>query len=118
MPAGKRNQPRLRTRLRARLISRLGEERCVLFNLAQRGACTSASDDFMGQDVILRWEQFEAYGHIVWREGGRVGMRFDKALPYEWVLATREADANAAPVCDVFDARHSAKEWSEGRQFV
>lgn len=118
MPAGKRNQSRLRTRLRARLISRLGEERCVLLNLSQQGACTNVSDEFIGQDVILKWEQFEAYGRIVWQEGGRVGIRFERTLPYEWVLATREADASAAPVCNVFEARQSAKAWSEGQRFV
>lgn len=118
MPTGKRNQSRLRTRLRARLVSRLGEERCILLNLSQQGACANVSEDFIAQDVILKWEQFEAFGQIVWRDGGRVGIRFDQTLPYEWVLATREADANTAPICDVVDARQAAKAWSEGQRFV
>ena len=115
---GKRNESRLRTRLRARLISKFAEDRAVLLNLSQRGCCLVGSPPEGSKLIILCWEGFEAFGDVVWSMEGRIGIRFERPVPYEWVLATREAAATASPVCEIHDARESARAWAEGKRLV
>ena len=118
MSVGNRNESRLRTRLRARLISKFAEDRVVLLNLSQRGCCLEASQPGGSKLIILRWEGFEAFGEIVWAMDRRIGIRFERPVPYEWVLATREVAEAAAPICEIHDARESARAWAEGKRLV
>lgn len=118
MTVGNRNEPRLRTRLRARMIAKFGESRVVLVNLSTRGCCLEGAEPENGRNVILQWEAFEAFGETLWSNEGMTGIRFDRPIPYEWVIATREAAANALPVGKIHDARESARAWSQGMRPV
>ena len=95
-----------------------GEDRVVLVNLSQRGCCVEAAEALGIGSVLLQWEGFEAFGENVWADGGLIGIRFDQPIPYEWVLATREAASTAPPVGAFHDARISAKAWVEGKRPV
>ena len=118
MAVGKRNESRLQTYLHARLIGRFGESRVVLRNLSQRGCCLEAMEPEGGKSIILQWEGFEAFGEVVWSHNGLVGIRFERALPYAWVIATRDAASATPPVCRTHDAREIAKAWAKGKRYV
>ena len=94
------------------------EERVVLVNLSQRGCCVEAAEPLGTTNVVLQWEGFEAFGENVWADAGLIGIRFEQPIPYEWVLATREAAASAPPVGSLQDARLTAKAWVEGKRPV
>lgn len=113
-----RGESRLRTRLRARLISRMSDDRVVLINLSQRGCCVEIREAIIGGDAILKWESYEAYGAVAWQAGPRLGLMFDRPISYDWVLATRLVDAQTAPVSNILEARLQAKAWSEGQRHI
>lgn len=100
------------------LISKYREERVVLVNLSQRGCCVEVQDPPAAGDVVLRWEQFDAHGEISWRTSGLIGIRFSRAVPYEWIIATRQLGKSTLPPF-VADERHLyAKALAEGKRFV
>ncbi|MBC7736781.1 MAG: hypothetical protein H7245_06060 [Candidatus Saccharibacteria bacterium] len=76
-----RGEFRLRTRLRARLISRMSDDRVVLINLSQRGCCVEIRKAIIGRDAILKWGSYEVYGAIAWQAEPRLGLVFDRPIP-------------------------------------
>jgi hypothetical protein len=108
----------LRARLRARLISKYGEERVVLVNLSQRGCCVEMQDPPERGDVVLRWDQFEAHGEIVWRAPKRIGIRFLRAIRYEWLIATRQLSGTAIAPSTVNELHDSDKDCAVVKRYV
>jgi hypothetical protein len=57
--------------------------------------------------------EFETFGDVMWREGLYVGLKFDRPIPFEWLVKTRErvtdADAYRREVL-----LNQAKAWVEG----
>lgn len=117
MQRGTRLNPRLRTRLRVSLVSKYGEDRAVLVNLSCSGACIEWSDPpaKLG-DLVLRWGEFEAYGEMAWLRGHRVGIHFENAIPYEWVLRTRELTDDTGP--SIQEIREAARIWVQGERAI
>ena len=93
---GRRLEPRLRLAIDARLITTWGEYPVRLDNLSRTGAHVSRPKQDAFTRCVLKWLRFEAWGEMVWLRGGYCGIRFDKALPYEWVSETR-ATPSALP---------------------
>ncbi|MFC3173418.1 PilZ domain-containing protein [Novosphingobium bradum] len=98
---GRRRDARLRVELTARLITLDGTIRAVLADLARWGARLAAPDAAIrpGQDAVLAWDRFEAFGTVVWCGDGYLGMTFDDPLAPAVLVATRMAqDARAMPL--------------------
>ena len=98
---GRRREGRLRVELRARLITHEGVFPCALADIAYNGAriylpgCALRS----GRDAILVWEQFEAFGDVVWNNGDFLALRFEEPLVRSVLLGTRQAeDARSLPL--------------------
>jgi hypothetical protein len=115
---GKRHESRLRAGLRARLISKYGEERVVLVNLSQHGCCVEIQDPPATGDVVLRWDQFEAHGEIAWRASKRIGIRFFRAIPYEWLIATRQLSGAFIAPSTVDQLHDSDKDCAAAKRYV
>lgn len=90
----------------------------MLANLSQDGCCLELMHIPSEDVVLVQWSRFEVFGSIVWRELGRLGVRFDETIPYDWVLETRELDSSSAPISAVQDAKETAKAWAEGKRIV
>lgn len=118
MQAGRRTESRLRTNLRAKLVSREDEERVRLVNLSTHGASTEHPGRLSGGDLVLKWLQFDAVGVITWTAGNYVGIKFLEPIPYEWVLATRLSNQGEKIERRIDEARRSALEWVEGQRAV
>lgn len=118
MHAGRRTESRLRTNLRAKLVSREGDERVRLVNLSTHGACTEHPHRLTGGDLVLKWLQFEAAGVISWAADNYIGIRFHEPIPYEWVLATRLSNQGESIERKIDEARRSAREWVEGQRAI
>ena len=87
---GRRRAQRLRLAIDARLITLQGEYPVRLDNLSETGAHVSRPKQETFTRCVLKWLDFEAWGHMVWLRGGYCGITFDKRLPADWVLQTRE----------------------------
>jgi len=114
--SGKRREARLRTRLRAQLISRFGAERGFLSDLSLTGCRIDLRDPPHSGDVIVRWGPFESQGEIVWYSPNRVGIRFLEELPYEWLIATRQMTDASPGSHELAEARAAAKAWAGGQR--
>jgi hypothetical protein len=112
---GKRLASRLRTRLPARLVTLDGEYRVILLDLSCTGASVRRDGlAFKAGNAILQWMGHEAFCLARWNEAGQCGLEFDKPIPLEWVLATREHDAAERLPGDDELVRRRAREWVAG----
>ena len=96
----------------------MSDGRVVLINLSQRGCCVEIREAIIGRDAILKWESYEAYSAVAWQAVPLLGLKFDRPIPYDWVLATRLVDAQTAPVSSILEARLQAKAWSDGQRHI
>jgi hypothetical protein len=86
---GRREHPRLRLAIDARLITTGGEYPVRLDNLSQSGAHISRPRVDSFERCVLKWLDYEAWGTMVWARSGYCGVRFEPPLPDGWVLDTR-----------------------------
>ena len=108
----RRQRPRLRVGISARLETLSGVCDVQLLDLSQTGARLQTLRPNPGRSVILRWLDFEAYGDVVWEASGLLGMKFDPPLTSEIILATRE---RAPGIVQEFNpARDAARAWAMG----
>jgi hypothetical protein len=110
---GRREHSRLRVRLPARLTTLDGKASAVLTDLSFGGAKLLTNCILRpGQQAVLDWDRFEAFGTISWVREGMCGLRFDEFLEGKALIATR----------DLNDAEHlpSERELARGaaRDFV
>ncbi len=109
----RRNHPRLRLGIPARLETLDGTRDVRLIDLSQTGAqIDCAWAQAIGQ-AVLQWLDFETFGETVWRDGELLGVRFDRPLSPSVIFATRQM----APSI-VANAHHAAsaaaREWVQG----
>ena len=98
---GRRRHARLRVGLKARLITLDGLVHAVLADVARLGARVCAPDCELrpGREAVLVWDQYEAFGEVVWNDGQFVGLHFDQPLGAPVLLATRALeDARVMPI--------------------
>lgn len=91
---GRRREGRLRAQIEARLITLEGTIATLLADVSQWGARIEAADAPSlplgpGQDAVVTWDRFEAFGTAVWTDGRTIGLLFDEALAREALIRTR-----------------------------
>lgn len=114
---GRRRDSRLRIRqgVPAQIMTLDGQGSASLLDLSQSGAHIGVKSPLRrGQDVVLWWLGFEAFGRIVWTSGKEAGMEFHDLLPTPVLLRTREqVDAGLArSTAEV--AYDTARAWYQG----
>ncbi len=116
---GRRGWNRLRARLAAKLVMLQGTRNTVLFDLSLTGARLKASADMVpGQQAVLSWAGFEAFGSLVWVENGMCGIAFGDPLAPEILVATRAHDTRDHLPNDDELERWRVREWVEGSRRV
>ena len=116
---GRRGRNRLRARLPAKVVTFDGTRNTVLLDLSQTGARFRASEAMLsGQQALLSWAGFEAFGILVWVEDGLCGIVFDEPLAPSVLIETRDRDA-----CDRLPSDHElerlrASEWVMGTRRI
>jgi PilZ domain len=113
--AGRRSHSRLRVRLPARLTMLDGSSSAILTDLSLGGAKLQTRFPIVpGEQAMLFWHDFEAFGTITWTYDGMCGMRFDELLAPRVLIATRDLhDADHLPH-DRDLVRDVAREWVSG----
>lgn len=88
-----RLESRLRVRLPVKVTTRDGQRCCVLEDLSANGARVSGNACFrIGQQVVLQWGRFEAFGEVRWGDSGACGLTFYAPVPMRDLLTTRHLD--------------------------
>jgi hypothetical protein len=107
----RRGKARLRLGIPAHLLTVHGRSRVTLLDLSQSGARLQYAGERIG-DGVLEWLDHEAFGSVVRRAGGEVGLRFDEPITHAWVLDTRARLPAIARTED--QLRRFAREWVRG----
>lgn len=112
---GRRESARLRVRLAMRLISRSGTQHAVLTDLSTLGAQVITCEPLrVGDEVVLLWSGFEAFGDVVWSGPRHCGIRLADPLPQAMLVATRQLDANERLPAEHELTRRSAQLFVKG----
>lgn len=113
---GKRITSRLRLRLAARIMTTAQFWPAELLDLSYFGgriACDEPPQP--GQEVLIEWADFDAFGMVVWASHRTCGVRFFEPLKPGVLIATRDRN-DAEPVqTNKERARHEAKDFVQGR---
>ena len=116
---GRRVRNRLRSRLVAKVMTLHGTRNTILLDLSCSGARIKATPDMAkGQQAILTWSGFEAFGSLVWVSHGLCGIVFYEALGQNVMLATRDLDASSRMPSDAELDRNRAREWVAGTRRI
>jgi hypothetical protein len=107
----RRGKARLRLGIPAQLLSLHGRSRVTLLDLSETGARIRYSGEPV-RDVVVEWLGYEAFGKVVRRSGGDLGVRFDDPIAERWVLETRERLPAMARGED--HVTRFAREWAHG----
>ena len=116
---GRRGRNRLRARLSAKIVTLEGTCNTVLLDLSQTGARFRAGKGMVaGQQAVLGWAGYEAFGILVWVENGFCGIAFDEPLEPDVVFATRDRDTYERLPSDHELERRQAREWVDGSRRI
>lgn len=114
---GRRRDSRLRIRkgVPAQLMTLDGQEGVSLLDLSQSGAHIGLKAPLRcGQDVILWWLGFEAFGRVVWTSGNEAGLEFHELVPTPALLHTREQVDSGLARNTAEVAYETARAWYQG----
>ena len=118
-PIGRRGRNRLRARLPATIMTLDGTRNTVLLDLSQTGARIKATAEMArGQQAILTWSSYEAFGLLVWVDRGLCGIAFHETLKPEAIIATRDLDERFRLPSDLELDRTRAREWVAGTRRI
>ena len=113
---GRRGRSRLRVRMHVRVITLFGTHNTVLLDLSLTGARIRACADMAaGQEVLLAWGTYEAFGTIIWRSDGMCGIGFEELISPASLVSTR--DLEHLPSDRELD-RGAARDWVQGTRRV
>lgn len=116
---GRRGRNRLRARLPAKIVTLDGTRNTVLLDLSETGArIKETAEAVQGQQAILTWSGYEAFGSLVWVDRGLCGIAFDEPLKAKVIIATRDLDAASRLPSDLELDRNRAREWVEGARRI
>lgn len=112
---GRRRDSRLRVGVPAQIITLHGQFSASLADLSQSGAHIRTRGDLVrGEELVVTWLGFEAFGSVVWAVAGEAGLEFDEPLPVPILLQTREqVDMGLAPSAEQA-AYEGARSWYMG----
>lgn len=108
----RRGKARLRLGIPAGLLTVHGRTDVTLLDLSESGARLRYEGERIS-DGVLEWLGFEAFGAIVRRDDGELGLRFDEPVTRDCVLDTRELVPTLPQ--DEDEVRTFAREWVGGR---
>jgi len=112
---GRREHSRLRVRLPARLTTLDGTSSAVLTDLSFGGAKILTGCALRpGQQAVLNWAGFEAFGTVSWVHDGMCGLHFDEFLAGKVLIATRDLDDAGQLPDDREVARDIARDFVQG----
>lgn len=112
---GRREHSRLRVRLPARLTTLDGTSSAVLTDLSFGGAKLLVNCELRtGQEAVLAWLGFEAFGTVSWVGQGMCGMHFDEFLDGKVLIATRDLNDAGDPHSERDRVRGAARDFVRG----
>ena len=112
---GRRRDSRLRLSVPGRLVTLTGTHKVTLRDISQSGAKLTVPEEIKnGEDGVLAWLDFEAFGTVVWMQKGLAGMAFDEPLAEPVLLATRKKFDHRAYKTHDEEAREQAADWYLG----
>jgi len=115
--AGRRSHSRLRVRLPARLTTLDGTSHAVLTDLSLGGAKLLVNCEVRrGQEAVLSWHQFEAFGTVSWTHNGMCGLNFEEFVAPKVLIATRDLDDIEHLPNERELIRGIVREWVEGER--
>lgn len=116
---GRRGRNRLRARLAAKIVTLEGTRNTILLDLSLTGARFKASAGMVsGQQAVVSWAGFEAFGVLVWVENAMCGIAFDEPLTPDVLIATRNRDARDHLPSDSELERWRLREWVDGTRQI
>ena len=90
---GRRKYSRLRVRLPAKLVTLSTTISTVLLDISIEGAKIEAKGDIhCGDQAVLLWDRYEAFGRIAWIDGPACGVLFEEPITPKVLIATRDLD--------------------------
>ena len=111
---GRREKSRLRLGAMAKLDLISGEVACMLVDISTTGVRLALSDaPKAGECAVLRIEDIEAFGTIVWRSPDFCGMRFDRPLHEGAVIRLRQT-GDMSSENERMAQRNFAQKWAQG----
>lgn len=113
---GKRITSRLRLRLAARVMTTAQSWPAELLDLSYFGGRLACDEPPLpGQDVLIEWGDFEAFGMVVWASLRTCGVRFYEPLKAPVLIATRDRNDVEPFQTNNERARHEARDFVMGR---
>lgn len=113
---GSRQQSRLSVHLPAILTTREGTRRVMLKDLSTRGARFCSPEELnVGQDVVIQWLKFEAFGEIYWSIDGFYGIAFARPISLADLVETRDRNAIGMQPVEREVVSRTAMAFVEGR---
>lgn len=109
----RRNHPRLRLGIPARLETLDGAREARLIDLSQTGAKIHCPGSHTIGQAMLQWLEFETFGETIWQDGELLGVRFDRPLSPAIIFTTRQM-APSVVTNDHQAASAAARAWVEG----
>ena len=111
---GRRGGSRLRLSMLARLDLVSGQRRCLTADISVSGArIVIASPPKPGEFGVLKLDDIEAFGVVVWSSEDCIGFRFDDNVSEQQLFGLRmSGDCNLDR--EQREAREYARKWVEG----
>ena len=113
---GSRHQSRLSVHLPAILTTRDGTRRVTLNDLSTRGARFCSPEQLIvGQDVVIQWLRYEAFGEICWSIDGLYGIAFARSIALADLVDTFERNEGGNQPVERDIVSRTARAFVEGR---
>jgi len=117
VPTGRRECSRLRVRLPIKAVTRKGTYTAVLCDLSLAGARIEPNSEIVrGEEVLLQWGEHEAFGIVVRRGHGGLGIAFYDPIDPAVLLSTRVRDDRHHLPCEWEQNRRAARAFVGGRR--
>jgi hypothetical protein len=109
---------RLRLAMPATLLLLTGTYRATLLDLSRSGARIALDPPVkIGSEAVMQVPGLEAFGTVIWQDDGYAGLRFDRMVSEERMLALRNFADTCGERSDTL-MRQSVHEWVSGTRRV
>jgi hypothetical protein len=97
----------------AQLQTLEGRQTVRLIDLSQGGAQVIVSRGGDIRQAVLTWLRFESFGTVAWTDGPHIGLEFDKPLPLQVLVETRQRAPSVVRE-EAMGTEIAAREWVAG----